>query len=125
MVLDVFGCEFLARMDNLKGLSALENLYVRSCTNLLALPDLGMSKGLTVVSLLNCPLIDLNLVKLPRRSTSGVLDLKDSADEFSDRKVKGQEGEIHTSPVIDSQKPEACFGGWRSARALLPLPSRQ
>ncbi|KAG0582946.1 hypothetical protein KC19_3G096900, partial [Ceratodon purpureus] len=81
VVLDVSGCERLTRMDNLKGLFALENLDVRGCSSLFALPDLGMSKGLTAVSLLNSPLVDPNLVKLPIGSTL-VLDIKDASDEY-------------------------------------------
>ena len=63
--LNVRGCLYLTRLDNIKSLPALEELFVQDCQNLVALPDLSSSNCLMELDLRNCPLIDPNSVNLP------------------------------------------------------------
>ena len=85
--LDVRGCELLTRMDNIKGLPALVDLFVADCARLSALPDLRISKGLTRLDLRNCLLVDPNSVKLLAESMVYV-EMEDAAKEQSDGDVE-------------------------------------
>lgn len=58
-------CQLLTRLDNVKSLPALEILMVINCASLIALPDLSSSQDLINSYINVCPLLNLNLVKLP------------------------------------------------------------